>query len=58
MATTKKSDGTTLVNPTTAGVVYDKEGHSLGGGESITVEKVDAVGRAAIDAGQLLCRSE
>lgn len=49
-----------LVNLTNAGVVYDQDGHSLGGDEQITVEGLDGVAEAAISAGQLalLTRSD
>jgi len=56
--TAKKADKTTLINPGSSGVVYDKAGHSLGGGESVTVDGIDAVGRAAVAAGWLLCRND
>lgn len=49
-----KSAKQVLINPGRAGVVYDDEGHALGGGERLEVEGIDDVGKAAIDAGQLL----
>lgn len=51
----KKSDKTVLINTGRTGVVYDEAGHSIGGGERVSVGEVDAVGKAAIDAGQLRC---
>jgi hypothetical protein len=45
----------TLVNPGTSGVVYDVEGHSLGGGERVTVPyPLDRVGQKAVNRGYLL----
>lgn len=43
-----------LLNPYRSGVVYDDEGRSLGGGERIEVDEVDAVGQAAVDARHLM----
>lgn len=49
-----KSAEQTLINPGSAGVVYNVDGKSLGGGEAITVEGLDDVGKAAVDRGYLL----
>jgi hypothetical protein len=43
----------TLVNTQRGGVVYDRDGHSLGGGERLVVSGVDGVGQQAIECGQL-----
>lgn len=55
---TKKTSKTTVVNPNTAGVVYDEAGHSLGGGEAIELDELDPVGQAAVDGGQLFIREQ
>jgi hypothetical protein len=52
----KKTDKIILVNPNTAGAVYDEAGHSLGGGEQVELDGLDAVGQAAVDSGQLFTR--
>lgn len=46
-----------LINVRRSGVVYDFAGHSLGGGERVTVTEVDSVAEAAIDRGSLILRS-
>jgi hypothetical protein len=51
----KKSDKIVLINTGRSGVVYDEAGHSVGGGERVSVGEIDAVGKAAVDAGQLRC---
>jgi hypothetical protein len=43
-----------LVNPYRSGVVYDVEGHSLGGGERVEAAQLDEVGQAAVDNGHLI----
>lgn len=55
MAATKSK--TTLFNPEQTPTVYDEEGRTVGGAERVTVDEVDAVGQAAVDAG-LLVREE
>jgi hypothetical protein len=45
----------TLVNPGSSGVVYDIPGHSLGGGERVTVPyPLDRVGLHVVAKGYLL----
>lgn len=56
MSTRSKPSKIIIVNPNTAGVVYDREGHSLGGGEPIEVDALDDVGQLAVDNGQLIIR--
>ena len=46
-----------LINTGRSGVVYDTEGHSIGGGERVTVTEVDAIGQAAVDRGRLVMRT-
>lgn len=53
---TPKKRTSQLVNPGDAGVVYDRQGHSLGGGERIDAPELDPVGQAAVDGGRLLLR--
>jgi hypothetical protein len=48
--------GLTLVNPGSAPLTYDLDSHQLAGGESVQVDLVDRVGRAAVRTGNLLCR--
>lgn len=55
MATTKNK--VTLFNPEQSPTVYDAQGHTVGGAERVTVDELDAVGQAAVDAG-LLVREE
>lgn len=43
----------TLINTGRSGVVYDKAGHSLGGGERIDVDEIDDTARDALDRGLL-----
>lgn len=44
-----------LINSGQSGVVYDHEGHTLGGGERLPLtEALDAVGEAAVDRGHLV----
>lgn len=50
-------DKIVLFNPEQSPTVYDKEGRSVGGAERVTVDEVDEVGQAAVDAG-LLVREE
>lgn len=50
----RPGDVGTLVNPTSAGIVYDTDGRNLGGGERVEVTGLDDVGRAAVDNGHLL----
>ncbi|MGH3986594.1 MAG: hypothetical protein ACRDTZ_04665 [Pseudonocardiaceae bacterium] len=45
-----------LHNPGRAGVTYDRAGHTLGGGERVTVEKIDEVGKHAVARGRLVSR--
>lgn len=45
----------TLLNTGRSGRVYDVAGHSLGGGERITVSGLDAVGQAVCDHHYLYC---
>jgi ribosomal protein L2 len=55
MATSpKKPEKHILINPTTAGVIYDEVGHSIGGGERVEVEEIDLVGKSAIKTGLLI----
>lgn len=49
-----KSAKQILINPGRSGVVYDSEGHTLGGGERLEVDGIDDVAKAAIDSGHLL----
>lgn len=61
MTTTKAKDASApaeptrklLVNSTTAGIVYDKAGHTVGGGERVPVTSLDEVGQAQVDGGYL-----
>lgn len=55
MAATKNK--AVLFNPEQSPTVYDKEGRTVGGAERVTVDQVDEVGQAAVDAG-LLVREE
>lgn len=48
--------GFELVNPGTASMAYDDQGHVLGGGERVAVDKVDEVARVAVRRGFLLCQ--
>jgi hypothetical protein len=57
MSTKPKPSKIILVNPNTAGVVYDREGHNLGGGEPVEVDALDDVGQLAVDNGQLIIRN-
>ncbi|HZE02610.1 MAG TPA: hypothetical protein VE155_12680 [Pseudonocardiaceae bacterium] len=43
-----------LINPHRSGVVYDLEGHSIGGGERVEIAQLDEVGQAALDRGHLI----
>jgi hypothetical protein len=52
----KKPSKITVVNPNTAGVIYDKEGRSIGGGEAIELDELDEIGQSAVDSGQLFIR--
>ena len=49
--------GIVLFNPEQSPTVYDKEGRTVGGAERVTVDELDEVGQAAVDAG-LLVREE
>lgn len=46
-----------LFNPEQSPTVFDKEGRTVGGAERVTVDEVDEVGQAAVNAG-LLVREE
>lgn len=53
MATTKKKK--VLLNSTTAGIVYDKDGHNLGGGERLPLDgPLDEVGQYQVEVGHLV----
>lgn len=45
-----------LHNPGRAGVTYDRAGHTLGGGERVTVDKIDEIGKHAVARGRLVSR--
>lgn len=46
-----------LVNPGTAGLVYDEAGHSVGGGSRVTLDgDPDAVAMRQLSAGHLLAQ--
>lgn len=45
---------TTIINPSAGPIVYDEDGRSLGGGERREVSTLDAVGRRAVELGQLM----
>jgi hypothetical protein len=44
----------TLINPGSGLVIYDAQGHGLGGGERLDVPELDSVAERAIELGQLL----
>lgn len=45
-----------LINTGRVAVVYDEAGHSIGGGERLTVLGVDAVGQTAVDRRYLMLK--
>lgn len=46
-----------LVNPGTAGLVYDEDGHSVGGGQRVTITgDPDAVAMRQLKVGNLLAQ--
>ncbi|MBC8092169.1 MAG: hypothetical protein H7Y15_09580 [Pseudonocardia sp.] len=51
------SGGTEYLNVTNSLVIYDKEGHGIGGGEWTEPIHLDAIGKAARANGYLLPRS-
>lgn len=61
-ATPKKTDpkptaSIELVNPGTGGVVYDEAGHSVGGGDRVTLDgEPDAVAMRQLELGNLLAQ--
>ncbi|HET9144156.1 hypothetical protein [Actinophytocola sp.] len=55
MAATKSK--IVLFNPEQSPTVYDKEGRTVAGADRVTVDELDEVGKAAVDAG-LLVREE
>jgi hypothetical protein len=48
----------TLINPGSGLVIYDAQGHGLGGGERLDVPELDSVAERAIELGQLLREEE
>jgi hypothetical protein len=48
----------TIVNPGTGPVVYDGEGHSVGGGERCEVAELHSAAEQAIAAGHLFIESK
>lgn len=57
MANTAKPKSKLLLNSGRSGVVYDKAGHSLGGGERLPVDTLDDIGQAAVDRHYLILLS-
>lgn len=43
----------TLINPGNATIVYDSEGHTLSGGESVQLNVIEPIAQNAIDRGYL-----
>lgn len=53
----KPTPAVELVNPGTAGIVYDEVGHSVGGGDRVTLDgDPDAVAMRQLEAGNLLAQ--
>ncbi len=53
----ESSSGTEYLNTSGGPLVYDKDGHMIGGGEWTPAINLDAIGKGARGAGHLLPRS-